>query len=134
MPTEAEAQQALLDSLLGGTPLPGTAQPLVFPDAPDLAAGRRVLLGDERGAGGLDVPDRVRVVGRDGLAAAARTGGDAAVLEFLPPEELPGVVGARLRISVPDRDGRLLALGEVVASFHEADELRATEPTHVLSY
>lgn len=125
------AQQALLAALLGRTPLPGGAEPLLFPDLPPTDEGRQVVLVSADPPG--DLPTGLRVVPQ--VEAGSLEAGTA-VLELLPAEDLPGRTGARLRVSRADDQGRLAPLGEVVATFVErADgELEVTEPTHVLAY
>ncbi len=123
----------MLESLLGRRPLPGSDQPLLHPDLPDLATGRRVVL-LERPEDDLHTPP-VPGVETTMHADDAREPGTA-VLQFMPPEAFEDRVGVRLRVSVVDDHARLLRLGEVVATFVQDDSgaLVTSQPTHVLAY
>jgi hypothetical protein len=123
----------VLESLLGRRPLPGSDQPLLLPDLPDLATQRRVVLVDIPEAD-LHTPPVSGVEATTDADGAGESG--TAVLQFLPPEAFPDRVGVRLRVSVVDDNARLLPLGEVVATFVQDDSgaLVSTQPTHVLAY
>jgi hypothetical protein len=132
--TDQRARHAVLESLLGRTPLPGSGQPLLFPDLPDIAQRRRIVLVEPSDA---DLhtpppPDERVTVTSDRDAAEPGT----VLLEFLRPEAFLDRVGVRLRVSVVDDQRRPQPLGEVVATFVQDDSgaLVATEPTHVLAY
>jgi hypothetical protein len=131
---EREARQSVLDALLGGTPLPGGVQPLLFPDVPTIAdAPTVVLVGDDEG---LDLPARVRVATPEALSESVGDDTTAPVLEFLHPEPWSDRVGVRLRVSRLDAQGSVVPLGEIVVTFvvTQAGGLVVTEPTHVVAY
>jgi hypothetical protein len=124
----------VLESLVTGAVLPGRSEPLVVPDALELASGARVFLVDERDPEVLELPPSIRVVRGADLARAEGAGESAVVLEFLEPERLPGRIGVRLRVSRLHPDQRAIPVGEVVVSFNDADDLTTVEPTHVVAY
>lgn len=135
MRADQQARQAVLDALLGSSPLPGGVQPLVFPDVGDLSAAPSVVLVTEAGDPDLRLPERVH-------SSTARKvgprldGKDVPVLQFLRPEAFPDRVGVRLRVSRTDDSHRPIPLGEVVVTFTRASDgtLTVSEPTHVVAY
>ena len=136
MIAEREAQRMLMIALLRGEALPGSIQPLVFPDTPDITEGRAVILIDQGDVTELQLPANVLVMRRDELHDALMEAPSAVILEFLPPEVFPGKTGARLQVSIGDRQLRPMPLGEIVATF--TDEGGAgvitTDPTNVIAY
>lgn len=135
MRIEQLAQQAVLEALLGRKPLPGSAQPLLFPDILDLGEGRPTVLAP---AADLELSREAAAAVRTLPTPASEEDLEAgtAVLEFLAPEQFPNRTSVRLRVSVRDEQGRDLPLGEVVATFTAGPDgdLVTTEPTHVLAY
>ena len=124
------ARAIVLESVLTGQELPGVDRSVTFPD---LQHGEELLLIDDGDGAELNVPVQVTLVTReelDQMELDART----QILEFLPPEDFPGTIGVRLRLSAVLPDHGQVPLGEIVATFDDTDPLLAVEPTHVLAY
>ncbi len=129
----SRAQQAVLEALLGRQTLPGSAEPLLVPDLPDLGAAPVVLVASAELDPATVLPQGLRTVD-DAAEPDAEPG--TAVLELLGPEAFPDRESVRVRVSRLDDQHRTVPLGEVVVTFVEGDDgdLMVTEPTHVLGY
>lgn len=136
MDPQQQARQAVLDALLGRQPLPGGVRPLLFPDLPDLDTAPTVLLVADEDDPGLALPTHVRTVASSEMGRLSGEAPQTPVLTFLTPEAFADRVGVRLRVSMSDERGRLVPLGEVVATFTATADgaLMISEPTHVLAY
>ena len=130
---EIRAQALLLDSVLTHRPLPGIDRAVVFPDLSPVEDATQVLLVDDRDPSTLDFPSQVRVISRDELDTIRAEADQLPVFEFLQPEQFPGKLSVRLRISMAFPD-RIAPLGEIVATFDDREPLAAVDPTHVLAY
>lgn len=135
MSREIRAQAMVLESMLMHMALPGVERPIVFPDLADPTDAALILLLDDRDPIELEsFPSQIRVITADELESI-RTGDDRTLLfEFLEPEQIPGTLGVRLRVSAAPHGAAPAPLGEVVATFDDRDPLIAVEPTHVLAY
>ena len=130
MTNEFRAQETVLESVLGGRPLPGRDDIISFTG---IADGRGVVLLDDRDLSDVELPRSLPVVGRDELAAGGlddRT----QVLEFLEPEPFPDRIGVRVRLSIVLAGRGLVPLEEIVVTFLDRDPLVVVEPTHLLTY
>lgn len=124
MHRQRQAQEAVLQSLLDGSPLPGTTEPLSVPD----------LAGVDRDALRLVVSDTLamdpaaaEVIVADhadsdhGRPEVEQTNEQTYELEFLPPEVDDGL-HVRLRVSLHDPARGTAALGEVLVGFREKQD------------
>jgi hypothetical protein len=117
----AELQRLLLGAVLRGDMLPGSNEPLRFPDLSFVLAQPEILLVDENLAGvpELDDPPKpIRVVSADELEAE-REGDDLVYLHFGPADERDD--GVRIALEARIRSGRearpAMGLGGVLARF-----------------
>jgi len=133
MSREIRAQALLLKSLLTRQPLPGMTQPLAMPDAAFEDDNSQIILLDDRSSSQLGFPARVRIMSRDELQSLAPDS-PPRLFEFQPPEQFPGKISVRLRLSIIFPGHGLVPDGEIVATFYDRDPLTATDPTHVLAY
>jgi hypothetical protein len=121
----AELQLALLRSLLSGVPLPGSSEPLRFPDQPFIERAGPTALIDENLApalaGALQPTDNVRVVRRAELRAPAGSERGTVALRFEPPRVDGGVLWISLAATFLPADGtnELLGLSTAEAGFRE---------------
>lgn len=126
LPDEAvrALQEALVRSVLLRQPLPGTDQPVLFPDLAFLEQAPELLFAAENVPVPLDVSDLGRPVvtlPEDDIRASAGERGDLAYVHFTPVEEEGGrvLVGMEARLA-PGRPGlQPMGLGGVRAWFHE---------------
>jgi hypothetical protein len=134
MTTEARAQSLVLQSLLEGIALPGTGQPIVFPDLATYPDARLVVIADPDDWQVGDLPAGVEVIAPAEARMAASPERPALLFEFLPPEPRPDQVGVRLRISVTSGDGEPWPLGEVIAAFSSDEPTRAVDQPRALAF
>ena len=132
MTREAQARTLLLDSVLTGRELPGIGRSVTFPDLEDATAASGLLLVDD-GQVEFEAPEHVTVIGRESVDAM-QLPQQQQILEFLPPELLPGRIGVRLRLSIVAPNSLMVPVGEIVATFDDSDPLVAVDPTHVLAF
>ena len=133
MSREIRAQALLLESVLTHRPLPGMTHVLAMPDVVFGDDNSQIILLDDRSSSELSFPSRVHVMSRDELESLAPDD-PPQVFEFQLPEQFPGKISVRLRLSVPFPGHGLVPSGEIVATFYDRDPLTATEPTHVMAY
>jgi hypothetical protein len=117
----AELQRLLLGAVLRGDTLPGSGEPLRFPDLGFVLAQPEILVVNENLAGvpELDDPPKpIRVVDRSALEAERR-GDDLVYLRFGPAEERDD--GVRITLEARIRSGSqaraAMGLGGVLARF-----------------
>lgn len=134
MITEARAQALVLRSLLEGIALPGTDQPIVFPDLASYPDARLEVIADPAVWQEGDLPAGIEIVTAAEASTSASPERPAIMFEFLPPEPRPDQVGVRLRVSVTSGDGEPLPLGEVIAAFSTGEPTRAVDQPRVLAY
>ena len=89
MPDEVlgQLQELLLKAVLLGQQLPGTDQPIRFPDLPFILRQSPVLLIDENVANSISIKEvstPVRILSQETLLQEARTRGDITYLHFQP--------------------------------------------------
>jgi hypothetical protein len=133
MSREIRAQALLLESLLTHQPLPGMTQLLAMPDVAFEDDNSQIILLDDRSSSELDFPPRVRLMSQAELQTLGPES-PPQFFEFLPPEQFPGKISVRLRLSVLFPGHGLVPGGEIVATFFDRDPLTATDPTHVMAY
>lgn len=131
MDIEARAQELVVASLLEERTLPGSTIPLGFPDLVD-ADSDDLLLVETPALKAVDAGLRLqRIEDTEGsLRRSTRT----YLLEFLPPEPMPGKVCVRLRLSLFDPDRGRAALGELLVTFEaHGDELVVADEPRLLA-
>ena len=132
MSREIRAQALLLEAVLAHQPLPGMTQVLAVPDAVSDDTGQ-VILVDDRSSSELGFPSQVSIMSRNEMESLVLDN-QLRIFEFQPPENFPGKISMRLRISVAWPGHGILPVGEIVATFYDRDPLTAVEPTHVVAF
>jgi len=85
----SQLQSLLLQAVLLGTPLPGTGQPVRFPDLSFVTRQPSIVLADENLSAPISVagaPKPVRVLSTDAIRQEAQQHGDVAYLQFAAPQ------------------------------------------------
>ena len=132
MSREIRAQALLLEAVLTHQPLPGMTHVLGVPDAVSDDTGQ-VILVDDRSSSELGFPSQVSIMSRNEMESLVLDN-QLRIFEFQPPENFPGKISMRLRISVAWPGHGILPVGEIVATFYDRDPLTAVEPTHVVAF
>ncbi len=133
MSREIRAQALLLESVLTHRPLPGMEQAIFLPDLAPGNDDSQLILVDERDPTKLGFPGQLNIMTKDEFASLAPND-QLQIFEFQPPEQFPGKISVRLRLSVAFPGHGFVPSGEIVATFFDQDPLTATDPTHVVAY
>jgi len=121
-----QLQETLLSAVLMREALPGSDQPLNFPDFSFIERQPAIYLANENLAGqisieGLQKP--LRILSRDDLQQEARMHGDLTYLYFHPPVKENGAVRLTLEAKIIPQNPEHYALGlsGMQITFHEVD-------------
>ena len=120
----AHLQETLLVAVLSGQSLPGSDNPIRFPDLSFVLQQPKILLLDENLAGSIslkDSPVPVRIISRDDLQKEAHAEGDRAYLHFRPPQGSADSVRLTLEASIATQNPaqRTLGLSSMNVSFQK---------------
>lgn len=127
-------QTLLLGAVLRGEPLPGSDQPVSFPDLSFILRQPAVLLSSENLAGPVSVPglsSPLRVLDPEELTAESGERGEAAYLRFQPATQAGDTVRLTLeaRIAIADPGQTPLGLSAIQAAFEPSgDGWRVANP------
>jgi hypothetical protein len=117
-----QLQSIMLTNVLRKQPLPGSNQPVHFPDLAFITESPEVLISEDNITGQLDVvgiDKPVKVVPESEIREAATRSGDRAYIRFQPTEEMDGKIRIvmEVRIAPTEPDIHPLGLGGIRATF-----------------
>jgi hypothetical protein len=110
----AQLQELLLKDVLSKQQMPGTAQPVWFPDLPFIFRESAVMLINENLAHSISIEELsvpVRILSQETLLEEARTHGDIAYLRFQPLKVEDDIVQLTLEAKICPRNLGQLTLG-----------------------
>jgi hypothetical protein len=115
-------QESLMRAVLLGQCLPGSDQPVKFPDITFISRQTSVVVADENLAGPISIGELsipIRVLSREALMQEARVQGDVFFFQFRPPEIEDNEIqlALELRIAAKDPSHRPLGLSGIIARF-----------------
>jgi hypothetical protein len=119
-----QLQETLLKAVLLSQPLPGSSQPIVFPDLSFIQHQPTIIVLDENLAGPMlieEVPTPIRRLRRETLRQEASTQGDITYLSFRPSTLEGNAVQLTLEAKIAPRNlkQRVLGLSGIQAKFEE---------------
>lgn len=119
-------QEMLLNGVLMGRSLPGSGQPISFPDSSLIQSQPTIFLRDENLAGPLSIDGLakpIRILSLEDLQQEARRHGDLTYLCFHPPLKENDAIRLTLEAKIIPKDPThyALGLGGIQVVFHEVE-------------